>query len=70
MASAGTVQQAAAAGIVVLGVPWPSVPRALDGLEWSGQVVIDATNDFEPSDLNGSDLERGRRRPRSPVRAS
>ncbi len=51
--SAGTVQQAAAAGIVVLAVPWPRVPEALDGLEWSGQIVIDATNDFDPSDLDG-----------------
>ena len=51
--SAATVQQAAAAGIVVIGVPWPSVQQALEGLEWSDQIVIDATNDFEPSDLNG-----------------
>jgi predicted dinucleotide-binding enzyme len=51
--SAATVQEAAAAGIVVIGVPWPSVQQALEGLEWSDQIVIDATNDFEPSDLNG-----------------
>ena len=51
--SAATVEQAAAAGIVVIGVPWPSVQEALEGLEWSDQIVIDATNDFEPSDLNG-----------------
>ena len=66
--SAGTVQQAAAAGIVVIAVPWPRVPEAVEGLEWSGQIVIDATNDFEPSDLNGrtssevvADLVRGAR---------
>jgi predicted dinucleotide-binding enzyme len=51
--SAGAVQQASAAGIVVVAVPWPGVQQALEGLEWSGQIVIDATNDFEPSDLNG-----------------
>ena len=51
--SAGTVEQAAAAGVVVLAVPWPRVPEALEGLEWSGQIVIDATNDFDPSDLHG-----------------
>jgi predicted dinucleotide-binding enzyme len=51
--SAATVQQAAAAGIVVIAVPWPRVQQPLEGLEWSGQIVIDATNDFEPSDLNG-----------------
>lgn len=65
---AATVQEAAAAGIVVIAVPWPRVQQALKGLEWSGQIVIDATNDFEPSDLNGStssevvaDLVRGAR---------
>src|SRR3954463_10254564 len=51
--SAGTVQEAAAAGISVIAVPWPPVQRALEGLQWSGQVVVDATNDFDPSDLNG-----------------
>src|SRR3954447_6146021 len=51
--SAGTVQEAAAAGIVVIAVPWPRVQQALEGLQWSGQVVVDATNDFDPSDLNG-----------------
>ena len=51
--SAATVPEAAAAGIVVIAVPWPRVQQALEGLEWSGQIVIDATNDFAPSDLNG-----------------
>jgi 8-hydroxy-5-deazaflavin:NADPH oxidoreductase len=51
--SAGTVEQATAAAIAVIAVPWPRVRQALEGLEWGGQVVIDATNDFDPSDLNG-----------------
>jgi 8-hydroxy-5-deazaflavin:NADPH oxidoreductase len=51
--SAGTVKDAAAADIVVLAVMWPQVPQAVDGLEWDGRIVIDPTNDFEPSDLNG-----------------
>ena len=51
--SAGTVAQAAAADIVVLAVPWPRVQQALEGLEWNGQILIDATNDFDPSDLHG-----------------
>jgi hypothetical protein len=51
--SAGSVEQAAATGIVVLAVPWPLVPEAVQGIEWTGQIVIDATNDFDPSDLNG-----------------
>src|SRR5689334_11847337 len=51
--SAATVQQAASGDIVVIAVPWPRVAQAVEGLEWSGQIVIDATNDFNPSDLNG-----------------
>ncbi|MCW3041911.1 MAG: oxidoreductase [Actinobacteria bacterium] len=52
-ASAGTVADAAAAGIVVIAVPGDRVPEALEGLRWSGQIVIDATNDFDPRDLDG-----------------
>jgi 8-hydroxy-5-deazaflavin:NADPH oxidoreductase len=52
-ASAGTVAQASAAGIVVIAVPWARVPEAVQGLQWNGQIVIDATNDFDPSDLDG-----------------
>jgi predicted dinucleotide-binding enzyme len=52
-ASAGTVDQASAAGIVVIAVPWDRVPDAVQGLAWSSQIVIDATNDFDPSDLGG-----------------
>jgi predicted dinucleotide-binding enzyme len=51
--SAGTVAEAAAASIVVIAVPWASVPEALEGLRWNGQIVIDATNDFDPIDLGG-----------------
>jgi 8-hydroxy-5-deazaflavin:NADPH oxidoreductase len=51
--SAGTAGEAAAADIVVLAVMWPDVPRAVEGHEWERQVVIDPTNDFDPSDLNG-----------------
>jgi 8-hydroxy-5-deazaflavin:NADPH oxidoreductase len=67
-ASAATVPEVAAADIVVVAVPWPRVQEALEGLEWSGQIVIDTTNDFDPSDLNGrtssevvADLVRGAR---------
>ncbi len=51
--SAGTVAEAAAADIVVLAVMWPDVPQAVEGLEWEGRILIDPTNDFDPSDLNG-----------------
>ena len=52
-ASAGTVANAAASGIVVVAVPWDRVPTALEAVRWDGQVVIDATNDFDPRDLDG-----------------
>ena len=51
--SAGTVVQAAAARIVIIAVPWGRVPDAVRGLEWNGQTVIDATNDWSADDLNG-----------------
>jgi predicted dinucleotide-binding enzyme len=51
--SAGTVEQAAAASIVVLAVPWSNVREAVKGIDWRGQIVIDATNDFAADDLNG-----------------
>ena len=51
--SAGTVEDAAAADIVVVAVMWPDVPRAVEGLQWDGRIVIDPTNDFDPTDLGG-----------------
>jgi predicted dinucleotide-binding enzyme len=51
--SAGTVRDAASADIVVVAVMWPDVPQALEGLDWEGRIVIDPTNDFDPSDLDG-----------------
>jgi predicted dinucleotide-binding enzyme len=48
-----TVDEAAAAGIVVIAVPWDRVPEAVQGLDWNSQVVIDATNDWAADDLNG-----------------
>ena len=51
--TAGTVKDAAAAEIVVLAVPWSQVPQAVRGLEWDRRILIDPTNDFDPSDLDG-----------------
>jgi predicted dinucleotide-binding enzyme len=51
--SAGTVTEAASAGIVVIAVPWGRVPEAVEGLNWSSQIVIDTTNDFAADDLQG-----------------
>ena len=50
--TAGTPADAAAADIVVLAVMWADVPRAVGGLDWKGHIVIDPTNDFDPSDLD------------------
>jgi predicted dinucleotide-binding enzyme len=51
--SAGTVKDVSAADIVVVAVMWPDVRQALDGLNWEGRIVIDPTNDFDASDLDG-----------------
>jgi hypothetical protein len=51
--SAATVSDASAADIVVLAVPWPRVAQAVEGLGWDAQILIDPTNDFDPSDLDG-----------------
>jgi predicted dinucleotide-binding enzyme len=51
--SAGTPAEAAAADIVVIAVPWDRVPEAVQGLDWNGRLVIDATNDWVADDLNG-----------------
>jgi predicted dinucleotide-binding enzyme len=51
--SAVTAAEAAAAGIVVIAVPWDRVPEAVQGLEWNRQVVVDATNDWAADDLQG-----------------
>ncbi len=43
-ASAGTVRQAAAADIVFVSVNWSRLEEALDGIDWQGRILIDATN--------------------------
>ncbi len=51
--TAGTVEDAASAAIVVIAVPWGRVAEAVDGPDWSGRIVIDATNDWEAQGLDG-----------------
>jgi hypothetical protein len=51
--SAGTADDAASAGIVVIAVPWDRVRQAVRGRTWRGQVVVDATNDWAADDLQG-----------------
>jgi hypothetical protein len=51
--SAGTPEDAAHAPVVVLAVPWEDIPDAARDVDWMGQVLIDATNDFNPAGLDG-----------------
>jgi predicted dinucleotide-binding enzyme len=56
--SAGTIGEAAGSAMVVIAVPWTSVPAAVAGLAWSGEIVIDATNallfpELKPAELDG-----------------
>jgi predicted dinucleotide-binding enzyme len=47
LANAGTVEEAAAAELVVLAVGWPQIPGAVADLPpFDGRIVIDATNQF------------------------
>ncbi len=55
---AGSAQEAAAQGIVLVAVPWSKIPGALAGLNFGDRVVIDANNSIEaplyrPADLGG-----------------
>jgi 8-hydroxy-5-deazaflavin:NADPH oxidoreductase len=43
-ATAGTRVQAAACDVVVLATHWVKVPEALQGIDWRGRILIDATN--------------------------
>ena len=43
-AIAGTKQQAAECGVVILATRWVSVADALKGIDWRGRILIDATN--------------------------
>jgi predicted dinucleotide-binding enzyme len=38
-------------------VPWRSVPAAVSGLAWNGQIVIDATNAFLLPDMKPAQLD-------------
>src|SRR4051794_20323923 len=55
--AAGTIDEAAAATMIVLAVPWAAVPTALAGLTSHDGIVIDTTNAFLPgmrlADLGG-----------------
>jgi hypothetical protein len=57
-ASAGTVAEAAQADIVILAVRWDQVPAAVrHQADWSGRIVIDATNQWHHGP--GSEVDLG-----------
>lgn len=43
-AAAGTKQQAAECDIVILAAHWVKVREALEGVDWRGKILVDATN--------------------------
>ena len=50
-ASAGSKQQAADSEIVILATKWVDAPKALEGIDWRGRILVDGTNahmDAEP----------------------
>jgi predicted dinucleotide-binding enzyme len=55
---AGTIGDAAQCAISALAVPWASIPTAVAGLVWDGEIVIDLTNallfpELRPAPLGG-----------------
>ncbi len=58
-AQAALVTEAAAQELVLLALPWPAIPDALDPLpDWQGRILVDATNPFVAVDpLQLADLE-------------
>jgi predicted dinucleotide-binding enzyme len=60
LATAGTVAQAAQADIVFLTVPFPEIPKALDGLPaWGDRILVDTTNVFTYADGVPAALDLG-----------
>lgn len=57
--SAGTIEAASKADMVLIAIPWSKLPSALAALpDWNGRIVIDANNPieaplFKPADLHG-----------------
>jgi|SRR5450830_379982 len=44
LASAGYKQEAAECDVVILATNWDSAPDALQGIDWSGRILVDGTN--------------------------
>src|ERR1041385_8112674 len=43
-ANAGSKQQAADCEIVILATNWVDAPKALEGIDWRGRILVDGTN--------------------------
>src|SRR5580658_8500406 len=65
-AIAGTKRQAAECDVVILATRWVSVPDALQGIDWKGRILIDATNaHMDPvPDISLADVTRSRAAPK------
>ena len=71
-AIAGTREQAAECDVVILATHWPKVPEALNGIDWRGRILIDATNahmDPKP-DISPAGVTRSRAALKSKGRTS
>ena len=66
--TAGTIEQAASADIVLVAVPWVAIEALLSGLPtWNNRIVIDGTNPvlfLDPDSPDAKDPSRGRLRKR------
>ena len=45
-AIAGTKEEATKCDVVILATNWVNVPEALNGIDWRGRILIDATNAY------------------------
>jgi hypothetical protein len=54
--SAGTVGEAAALAMVVIAVPWASIPEAVVNQVWEAKIVVDQTNPYLLPDMELVDL--------------
>jgi predicted dinucleotide-binding enzyme len=54
--SAATVGEAAASAMVVIAVPWASVPEAVANQDWEAKIVVDQTNPYLFPDMELVDL--------------
>ena len=61
-AAAATRDQVLEADLVILAVNWMDAKRALSGLRWSGQILVDATNAHakSPPDMSAAGVARSR----------